>query len=150
MGAILSSMGIWDRLESVIKSYFVSDSDTVFTRGGPKRQGDPDLNAAYEELDDFLKGNDSNGKSKARDDEKEKAAERKRPVPEEIRQDFAELGLSPEASAEECKEAYKKLLKIHHPDRHANHEGNLKKATEKTARVNAAYDRLEAWFRIQK
>jgi hypothetical protein len=148
MGAILSSMGIWDRLGSVIKSYFVDDGDTVFTRSGPRRQGDPDLNAAYEELDDFLKGNDGKDKSKTRGDEKEKAAENKRPVPEEIRQDFAELGLTPEATPEECKEAYKKLLKIHHPDRHVNHEGNMKKATEKTARVNAAYDRLEAWFRI--
>ena len=143
-------MGIWDRLESVIKSYFNDSNDAVFTGSGSGRHGDPDLNAAYEELDDFLKGNDSKDKSKAWADEKEKPAEKKRPVPEEIRQDFAELGLTPEASAEECKEAYKRLLKIHHPDRHANHEGNLKKATEKTARVNAAYDRLEAWFRIQK
>ena len=143
-------MGIWDRLESVIKSYLHNGNDAAFKGSGPRRQDDPDLDAAYEELDDFLKGNDSKEKSKAWEGEKEKTAERKRPVPEEIRRDFAELGLSPEASAEECKEAYKKLLKIHHPDRHANHEGNLKKATEKTARVNAAYDRLEAWFRIQK
>ena len=141
-------MGIWDRLESVIKSYLNDGKDTVYTKSGAKGQGDPDLNAAYEELDDFLKGNDSKDKSKIWDDEKEKATEKKRPAPEEIRRDFAELGLTPEATAEECKEAYKKLLKIHHPDRHTNHEGNMKKATEKTARVNAAYDRLEAWFRI--
>ena len=141
-------MGIWDRLESVFKSYLNDGKETVFTRSGPRRQGDPDLNAAYEELDDFLKGNDGKDKSKVWGDEKEKPADRKRPVTEEIRQDFAELGLSPEATPEECKEAYKKLLKIHHPDRHTNHEGNLKKATEKTARVNASYDRLEAWFRI--
>jgi len=148
-------MGIWDRLESVIKSYFndgklADGKETVFTGSGARRHGDPDFDAAYEELDDFLKGNDSKEKSKVWGDEKDRAAERKRPVPEEIRRDFAELGLTPEATPEECKEAYKKLLKIHHPDRHANHEGNLKKATEKTARVNAAYDRLEAWFRIQK
>jgi DnaJ-domain-containing protein 1 len=148
MEAILQPMGIWDRLGSVIKSYINDGNDAVFTRDGSKRQGDPDFNAAYEELDDFLKGNDSKGKSKLWDDEKEKATEKKRPVPEELRRDFAELGLSPEASAEECKDAYKKLLKKHHPDRYANHEENMKKATEKTARVNAAYDRLEAWFRI--
>ena len=144
-------MGIWDRLESVLKSYLNDGKETVFTGRGARRQGDPDVDAAYKELDDFLKGNDSKAKEKSKiwDDEKEKAAEKKRPVPEEIRRDFAELGLTPEASPEECKEAYKKLLKIHHPDRHANHEGNLKKATEKTARVNASYDRLEAWFRIR-
>jgi len=145
-------MGIWDRLESLLKSYLNDGRETVFTRGGDGRHGDPDVDAAYEELDDFLKGNDGKDKEKSKiwDDEKEKPKEKKRPVTEEIRRDFAELGLTPEASAEECKEAYKKLLKIHHPDRHANHEGNLKKATEKTARVNASYDRLEVWFRVQK
>ena len=143
-------MGIWDRLESVFKSYLNDGKEAVFKKGGAGKQGDPDLNAAYEELDDFLKGNDNKDKSRVSGDEKEKTAEKKRSMPDEIRQDFAELGLTPDASAEECKEAYKKLLKIHHPDRHANHEGNLKKATEKTARVNAAYDHLEAWFRIQK
>ena len=147
---ILLAMGIWDRLESVIKSYLNDGGDPVFTRSGRKGQSDPDLNAAYEELDDFLKGGDGKAGSKAWDGEKEKPAEKKRPVPEEIRRDFAELGLSPEASAEECKEAYKRLLKVHHPDRHANHAENMRKATEKTARVNAAYDRLETWFRIQK
>jgi curved DNA-binding protein CbpA len=45
----------------------------------------------------------------------------------------------------ECKAAYKKLLKLHHPDRHAGHTGNMKKATEKSARINAAYDRIEKW-----
>jgi DnaJ-domain-containing protein 1 len=150
--AILSSMGIWDRLESLLKSYLNDGRETVFTRGGDGRHSDPDVDAAYEELDDFLKGNGGKDKEKSKiwDDEKEKPKEKKRPVTEEIRRDFAELGLTPEASAEECKEAYKKLLKIHHPDRHANHEGNLKKATEKTARVNASYDRLEVWFRVQK
>jgi len=143
-------MSIWNRLGSVIKSYFNDGRDDVFTRSGAKRQSDPDLNAAYEELDDFLKGNDSKDKANTWTDQKEKAAEKKKPVPEEIRRDFAELGLTPEATAEECKEAYKRLLKVHHPDRHANHQANMEKATAKTARVNAAYDRLEVWFRAQK
>jgi curved DNA-binding protein CbpA len=62
-----------------------------------------------------------------------------------LRGDFAELGLPFDASEEDCKQAYKKLLKIHHPDRHAGHEGNMKKATEKSARINAAYDRIQRW-----
>ncbi|MDR2631686.1 MAG: J domain-containing protein [Spirochaetaceae bacterium] len=64
-----------------------------------------------------------------------------------MRRDFEELGLSPGASAAECKAAYKQLLKKHHPDRHAGHPGNMKKATEKSARLNAAYDRIERWRR---
>jgi DnaJ-domain-containing protein 1 len=127
-------MGIWDRLGNVIKSH-INDEERVFTG---RRHSDPDLNAAYEELDDYL------NREKAWKDFG--GAEEKRKVPEELRQDFAELGLTPEAGAEQCKEAYKRLLKIHHPDRHAAHEGNAKKATEKSVRINAAYERLMKWF----
>jgi DnaJ-domain-containing protein 1 len=142
-------MGIWDRLGNVIKSYISDDSGKVFKNSS---KGDPDLDAAYEELDDFLRGNDTKAKSREWDGEKESAkknSERKRPVPEEIRQDFAELGLTPEATVGECKDAYKKLLKIHHPDRHVKHQENMKKATDKAARVNAAYERLVIWFRTR-
>ena len=140
-------MGIWDRLGTVIKSYlhdFEEDTEKVFKKDSQRnfhrgnRGGDPDLDAAYEELNDFL-----NGKAA----QPEQTEKKKRPIPREVQQDFAELGLTPEASVEECKEAYKKLLKVHHPDRHTKHEGNLKKATEKTARVNAAYERLMKWLK---
>jgi len=142
-------MGIWDRLETVIKSYLTSDDENVF--GGSRQWrspsqgstsgGDPDLNAAYEELNDFL------GKDGGREGKREETGKKTRPVPEELKSDFAEMGLSPDATMEECKEAYKKLLKIHHPDRHAKHEENLKKATAKTARVNASYERLMKWYK---
>jgi len=62
-----------------------------------------------------------------------------------LRADFQELSLPFGAGAADCKAAYKKLLKIHHPDRHAGHEGNMKKATAKAARINASYRRIEAW-----
>lgn len=162
-------MGIWERLEHVVKSYLKDDADiwsggNTYDRGGSKgryghtpegypseRRDDPDLDAAYEELDEFLgRGKkDAAGKPAGEGQEAGKGRENVRPVPPELRQDLDELGLGPAASFEECREAYKKLLKIHHPDRHAKHEGNLKKATEKTARVNAAYGRLEKWFRLQ-
>ena len=132
-------MGIFDRLGNVIKSYINYDDIRVFSKTASQRRFDPDLDAAYEELDDFLKNEDGGGKPKVN--------EEKKPVPEEIKKAFAELGLTLEASAEDCKEAYKKLLKIHHPDHHANHPENMKKATEKTTRVNAAYERLMEWFR---
>ncbi|MDR0568327.1 MAG: J domain-containing protein [Spirochaetaceae bacterium] len=67
-----------------------------------------------------------------------------------MKRDFAELGLSPGASQEECKAAYKKLLKIHHPDRHAGHSENMRKATEKSARINTAFDRIEHWRQTGK
>jgi len=143
-------MGIWDRLGNVIKSYINDSDNDVFKRRAHRSSSDPDLNAAFEELNDYLKGGDGGKKSAGDGDERKtgsgSAGERKKPMPEELKKDFAELGLSPDASAEDCKAAYKKLLKLHHPDRHAGHEGNLKKATEKASRVNAAYDRLVKWF----
>ena len=146
-------MGIWDRLETVIKSYISGaasggEDSKIHWRSG-KNSADPDLNAAYDELNDFLHGtNSGTADMKTGASAGAKAgAERKRAVPEHLHKDFAELGLTPDATSEECKEAYKKLLKVHHPDRHASHDENMKKATEKTARVNAAYDRLEKWFK---
>jgi hypothetical protein len=143
-------MGILDHLGTVVKSYINDEEEN--TRAKRQRAGhaDPDLNAAYEELDDYL-NRDPKGKADAWKDLGDAGAEKKqerRKVPDELKQDFAELGLTPEASAEQCKAAYKKLLKIHHPDRPATHEGNRKKATEKAARINAAYERIMKWFKL--
>jgi len=138
-------MGILERLGTVLKSYISDIDDKVNWRNGPGEQGffkraDPDLDNAFDELNDFLKGTGSTRGAGSTE-------EKKRPVPEHIRKDFEELGLTPDATAEECKDAYKKLLKIHHPDHHANHDANMKKATEKTTRVNAAYERLTEWYK---
>lgn len=154
-------MGIFDRVGDVIKSYFADDEAGPYERGGGRRNSardiprDPDLDAAFEELDDFLTGGGAKTKASAGSGAENRAENSARntanrgrggrTVPEELRRDFAELGLEPGASAEECKNAYKRLLKLHHPDRHAGHEGNMKKATEKSARINAAYDRIDKW-----
>jgi hypothetical protein len=162
-------VGIFDRLGDVIKSYLNDEDGRIFgaSRERDGRSGDPDLDAAWDEVNDYLKGGASgqggqrakvnesrdSGASGAGDawgarpgatgpSSRQGAAPR---VPEELRPDFAELGLAFGASADECKAAYKRLLKLHHPDRHAGHEGNLRKATEKSARINAAYDRIEKW-----
>ncbi|MDR0403899.1 MAG: J domain-containing protein [Treponema sp.] len=165
-------MGIFDRLGDVLKNYLNDEDRRIFGRSrgsGVPPFGDPDLEAAYEELDELL-GHGSAKRSGGRDWEspepdggtgaawenpgasgRDKArnggpgGRNAASPPEELRPDFAELGLSFGASAGECKAAYKKLLNVHHPDRHAGHAGNMKKATEKSARINAAYDRIEKW-----
>jgi DnaJ-domain-containing protein 1 len=148
-------MGIWDRLGNVVKSYFNDDNEKIRWRSPGGERADPDLNAAYDELDDFLKEGSAKekpgGKASGReaDGEQDWATPGNRVIPAELQEDFAALGLTPGATAEECKEAYKKLLKIHHPDRHTRNPANMKKATEKTAQINAAYGRLEKWFREQ-
>ena len=148
-------MGIWDRLGSVIKSYFNDDEETVFANPSKghasARHGDPDLDAAYDELNDFLNGKEKREKAHGFESKGGKNAagekQKARPVPANLHKDFEALGLNADAGAEECKEAYKKLLKKYHPDRHAQTPENLIKATQKTAEINAAYDRLEEWFK---
>jgi DnaJ-domain-containing protein 1 len=148
-------VSIFDRLGDVLRSY-LNDAGSGPSGGssGRGRYADPDLEAAYEELDDFLEGGkdgfgakrSSSGKDRWADFRGggENTAGRKTP-PESLRNDFVELGLDFGASADMCKTAYKRLLKLHHPDRHAGHEGNMRKATAKSARINAAYDRIERW-----
>jgi DnaJ-domain-containing protein 1 len=149
-------VGILDRLGDVIRSY-LNDADPGPSGQSPagKRYADPDLKAAYEELDDFLDGGKTgfgaerfsagkDGRPDSRGNGSRGNVGRGTP-PESLRNDFAELGLSFGASADTCKAAYKKLLKLHHPDRHAGHEGDMRKATAKSARINAAYERIEHW-----
>jgi len=152
-------MGIWDRLGNVINSYINDFGEQTFSRtrtySDSRRSGDPDFDAAFDELNDFLNGNENNSSAEGqqssgqyswRDAEtpkKDRAG--KNLPPEELRADFELLGVQFGADTETCKSAYKKLLKIHHPDRHAGHEGNYKKATERSAKINAAWDRIEKW-----
>jgi DnaJ-domain-containing protein 1 len=157
-------MGIFDRLGDVLKSYLNNEDRRIFghSRDSGAPFGDPDLEAAYEELDELLGhkrgARNAGGRAwespgsggghaweSANPGAGRRTGRRAEPPPEELRPDFAELGLPFGASAGECKAAYKKLLNIHHPDRHAGHAGNMKKATEKSARINAAYDRIEKW-----
>jgi DnaJ-domain-containing protein 1 len=158
-------MGILDRLGNLLKSYL--DEEGRLFRGGETYRGpeDPDLGAAWEELEGFLRdgrgGQDgrrgdwsnpgSSRRGNSQGDWSGPGAFRREETapsgdyPAAIRAAFAELGLEPGAPEEACKSAYKGLLKLHHPDRHGGHPGNMKKATEKTARLNAAYDKIERW-----
>ncbi|MDR0629871.1 MAG: J domain-containing protein [Treponema sp.] len=164
-------MGIIDRLGDVIRSYLTDEAEESlegsFQRQWQSRRQpweDPDMNAAFEELDEYLqrkpgkkerssfgtgnfRAHDSAGAFRASEFKRHEPAAA---VPESLRQDFAELGVPMGASSEACKAAYKKLLKIHHPDRHAGHPGNMKKATEKSARLNTAFDRIDQWRQTGK
>jgi DnaJ-domain-containing protein 1 len=157
-------MGIFDRIGDVIKSYLNDEDKRLFGHTPHESWGsspDPDVEAAFEELNDYLSGGAGGQKTASGAGRRsgntgyghtahQAGAAQSAGIPQALNQAFAELGLAPGASAEECKAAYKQLLKKHHPDRHAGHPGNMKKATEKSARLNAAYDRIERWRRTGK
>ena len=150
-------MGIFERLGSVISSYlndFSGETSRKF-RQGNSGSGDPDFDAAYDELNEYLNSDGSRSGRTDQHSQKDTDSELNRRYayanlpPEELRADFELLGVPFGADNETCKAAYKKLLKIHHPDRHAGHEGNYKKATEKSAKINAAWDRIEKWRQLK-
>jgi len=149
-------MGIFERLGTVINSYmndFGSQTNRGFYSNQGRKSGDPDLDAAYDELNDFLSGNTDNRRSGSSDNNyfwKSQGDRQPETLPpEEILADYKFLGLPHDADDETCKAQYKKLLKIHHPDRHAGHEANYKKATEMSAKINAAWDRIEKYRKTQ-
>ncbi|MDR1468851.1 MAG: J domain-containing protein [Spirochaetaceae bacterium] len=145
-------MSIVNRLGDLFRSYFTFDDD--FDEGSSRVHGDPDIDEAWAELNEFM-GSTWTGKTRDWEDPyRSRAGERQNSgtgpgnrggPPERLRSDFAELGVAFGADEETCKAAYKKLLKVHHPDRHAGHEGNMKKATAKSSRINAAYENIRRW-----
>ncbi|MDR2184525.1 MAG: J domain-containing protein [Treponema sp.] len=172
-------MSLFDRVGAVIKSYLNDEDARIFKRSSQNPPyDDPDIQAAFEELNDFLGGKKKSASvgggsrteyrrteytkggarySRTEYSRTEWSQPRGKPkngragaaetvnIPESLRNDFAELGVPFGAKPEICKNAYKKLLKIHHPDRHAGHPGQMALATERCARINASYDRIERW-----
>ncbi|MDR2149300.1 MAG: J domain-containing protein [Spirochaetaceae bacterium] len=144
-------MGIFERLGRVIKSYLIDeDADGSGRKSESDYFEDNDLKTAFSELDDYLSDSPHERRKNTHHDYSKKTHARswytaEQTAPETLVEDFAELELPFGASADECKTAYKRLLKIHHPDRHAGNSENMSKATEKSARINAAYDRIARW-----
>ncbi len=76
--------------------------------------------------------------------------EKKRvPVPPELTEDFAVLNVLPGVPLEDCKKAWKHLIKKYHPDvvKTMNEQFN---ANEIICRINNAYRKIEVWFTTGK
>ncbi len=149
-------MDFIDRIGDTIKSFLDGESEKLF--GPSRRSGDSDYREAMDELDEFLSSGKERPRTTATGDrtrsagsrQHTRAAREETPMSESLKRAFAELGVAPGASEEACKDAYKKLLKTHHPDRHANHAGNMAKATKKTATLNEAWGQIEAYYAKRK
>jgi curved DNA-binding protein CbpA len=59
---------------------------------------------------------------------------------------FRTLGLSPGVDRATARAAYVAALKDHHPDRHQDDGPGEAEATEASARINEAWDRLEVHY----
>jgi len=67
-------------------------------------------------------------------------------VPDELLADYRMLNLPAGAGAEDCKAAWKRLLKKNHPDLVVGGAQDLERATRMTTKINESYKRIERWL----
>ncbi len=128
---------LFDRLGNLLRSVF-QDSETGY--GQNIKSGDPDLDEAWQELDDFLK----HGKNAAAPGVKYSAPNL---PPKELKEDYATLNVPFGASFGDVKKSYKKLLSQYHPDKHSGSEEKTKMATEITQNINRSFLRIKGFHR---
>jgi hypothetical protein len=141
--------GFIDRLAELLKTLFgngagnpVDARDTGAHGSDPQRFVDPDVQAAWEELDEYIRTgtNTSSGRS-SRSQGGERA--RRPHAPEEsLRQDYANLEVSFGADIEVVRESYKRLMLKYHPDKFPGNPEKQKLALEIAKKINQSFERI--------
>ena len=136
---------LFERFERLLRSYirFGAPSDEWFEQA----QRNTDYQEAWNELDDFLRNGSSadrtNGTGRTAGTSKASTAERL--PPEELRKDYSLLGVAFGATFTEVRNAYRRLIRTHHPDLHASDSNRQREATHTSQQLNTAYQRIKAW-----
>ena len=137
---------MFDRLGNLLKSFLQDEKDS-FSDSKKASISDPDLQEAWEELDDFMR----TGKSSESGPSKERAgAAMPTPIPQSLRKDYQTLNVSFGSPLDEVAKSYKTLLRKHHPDRHATNPAALAKATEITKQLTSSYSRIRQYVETGK
>ena len=79
--------------------------------------------------------------------EKKESSFKRVHVPKSLLKDFATLQVLPSSSLQECKHAWKTLLKKYHPDSNACDPLLLENCSDIVIRLNSSYRRIEQWFK---
>ena len=136
--------GFIDRLAEFLKSLFGDEGGPTRGRGSESagtRFRDPDLQDAWEELDDYMRAGaatESEGRTRRQ------SARPRRPVDESLRQDYANLEVPFGADMDTVRKSYKKLVLKYHPDRHAGNPEKQRAALEITKKINQSFERIRA------
>ena len=151
---------IFDRFERLFKSWVsgsVDSAEEPFGKARPRgASGNQDYDDAMDELDDFLDTGrtetEAREREKARRDREDAArrastssSSQPHGPPAALVQAYRSLGLTYGVPFPEVKAAYKRLLMRNHPDRNSATPEQLKRSTEISAQLNAAYQRIETW-----
>lgn len=136
---------LFERFERLLRSYirFGAPSDEWFEQ----EQGDTDYQEAWNELDDFLRSGSRSSRTSpsGQSTGSSKAGTTERLPPEELRKDYSLLGVSFGATFTEVRNAYRTLMRTHHPDLHASDSNRQREATHTSQQLNTAYQRIKAW-----
>jgi DnaJ-class molecular chaperone len=109
---------------------------------------DPDLAAAWDELNDYLGvGQRARGEDRARGDTPGSGRGRSGSAlpPESLRPDYANLEVPFGADIETVRRSYKRLVLSYHPDRHAGTPEKARVATEISKRINESFERIRSF-----
>lgn len=145
----MSMEPLFERFQRLVRSYlqFGAPSDEWFER----HDEDRDYREAWDELDEFLRSGRSSSAHRSGYSRPESGAgfgtdtAGHRLPPEELRKDYELFGVEFGASFKEVRNAYRRLMRIHHPDLHAGDSAKQREATHTSQQLNTAYQRIKAW-----
>jgi len=132
----------FDRLGSLFKSIFTDDEKSSSNHTG--RYYDDDMQDAWDELEDFLNEGKAERPKRERPEagREDAGTSRRKAQQEALRQDYANLKVPFATPFAEVKNAYKKLLRQYHPDKHAADPSKQKIATEITQKINQSFQKI--------
>jgi hypothetical protein len=136
--------GFIDRLAGLLRSLFSEEGGTGKNRnpgGQESRFRDPDLQDAWQELDDYMR----TGETTSRASRGRRTSEStRRPPDESLRQDYANLEVPFGSDIETVRRSYKSLMLKYHPDKHAGDPEKQRLALEITKKVNESFERIRS------
>jgi DnaJ-class molecular chaperone len=133
--------GIIDRLGDFLRSVLGDEEPSRGRPAGGQRFVDPDVQEAWQELDDFMRTGtepprqDGAGESRAGD-------ARRAARDEALRQDYANLEVPFGADIETVRRSYKHLILKYHPDKYAGDPQKQKAALEITKKINESFEKI--------
>jgi deoxyribodipyrimidine photolyase len=140
----------FDSIESFFRSLFHESDAYTTDSSGRKRYFDPDMQDAWDELEEYLnegknKPKNSTSYSKKSSTQSDYRQQRLKALQQTLKEDYANLKVRFAAPFEEVKKAHKKLLRQYHPDRYANNPERFKMATEITQKINQSFQKIKAF-----
>ena len=135
---------IFDGLLNILRIFNNDRDDVKNILRNSSNYKDPELSKAWEELDSFLNSKNPVSNDQDFNHHKYNSSNRKEKLTysEDLRNDYAILGVAFGAPISDVKRSYKQLMLSVHPDHVSKNCKQQEIATRTTIRINAAYSRI--------